>query len=135
MTMLNHEFTVKNGHFLVENCKKLNVPSGNTNIFAYHIFGLNVCVHPWIHSVDEIWASLLIFIFWIINFRINSIICYFLGFLRWLYAGYKLPDFPDHCCRWIRLWLHGKVNLGNFQHFGGFFYYLTLLKLFRTEIP
>ena len=32
-------------------------PNGNTNIYAFHIFGLNVCVHPWIHSTGEIWAS------------------------------------------------------------------------------
>ena len=34
--------------------KQLNVPNGNTIIFALNIFGLNVCVHPWIHSADEI---------------------------------------------------------------------------------
>ena len=35
---------------------KRTVPSGNTNTFAFHIFGLNVCVHPWFHSAGEIWA-------------------------------------------------------------------------------
>ena len=28
-----------------------------SNIFAFHIFGLNVCVHPWFHFAGEIWAS------------------------------------------------------------------------------
>ena len=38
---------------------QLNAPNGNKNIFAFHIFGLNVYVHPWIHSAGEILACIL----------------------------------------------------------------------------
>ena len=31
--------------FLKRTVKKLNVPNGNTNILAFHMFGLNACVH------------------------------------------------------------------------------------------
>ena len=44
---VHHEITVK----------QLNDPDGNTNISAFHIFGLNICFDPWIHSADEIRAS------------------------------------------------------------------------------
>ena len=42
--------------------KRLNIQSDiqynpNTNIFAFHILGLDVCVHPWFPSASEIWAS------------------------------------------------------------------------------
>ena len=33
--------------------KYLNVSHENTNIFGFYIFGLNVCVHPWIHSAGS----------------------------------------------------------------------------------
>lgn len=44
-------------HFLKITIKHLNVPDQNTNIFfLLHIFGLNVCVHPWICSAGDILA-------------------------------------------------------------------------------
>ena len=50
-----HIFTVKHGHDTKMDFSKkitikiLNTPLGGMKVFAFHIFGLNVCVHPWIN--------------------------------------------------------------------------------------
>ena len=44
------------GHILM-NCKEIKCSQYIYEHICFYIFGLNVCVHPWIHSGDEIWSS------------------------------------------------------------------------------
>ena len=46
--------------------------NGNTNIFAFHIFAINIFVHPWIHSAGRFGPAGTVHFSYVITFKVDQ---------------------------------------------------------------